>query len=127
MKTSTCLKISAICFTLLGIFVLVTIWFTPNVLPYFENPEAMTAARAWGDINGILFLSFGLLSYLTSTLNDITSKKLISFGNFIVTLALLCAATFHHLVLHSGPPPPVFILVSISGGFTFYAWRKSID
>ena len=55
MKTSTCLKISSLCFILLGIFVLITIWVTPEVLPYFENEQALTAARAWGDINGIIF------------------------------------------------------------------------
>jgi len=25
----------------------------------------------------------------------------------------------------TGPPPPVFILITISGGMGFYAWRKS--
>ena len=55
MKSSTCLKISSVCFFLLSIFVLITIWLTPEVLPYYKNQEAIDAARGWGDINGLLF------------------------------------------------------------------------
>ena len=45
-------------------------------------------------------------------------------SNFIIAIILLSLAIFHHLVL-TGPPPPVFILITISGGMGFYAWRKS--
>ena len=64
MKTNTCLYISSLSFIILGIFVLVTIWLMPEVLPYFENTEALTAARVWGDVNGIVLISLGLLWFL---------------------------------------------------------------
>ena len=124
MKSSTCLKISSVCFFLLSIFVLITIWFTPEVLPYYKNQEAIDAARAWGDINGLLFLSLALIWFLSSNLEDLKSKKVIGMSNFSIAIILLCAGIFHHLLL-SGPPTPVFILVTISGGMGFYAWRKS--
>ena len=124
MKSSTCLKISSVCFFLLSIFVLITIWLTPEVLPYYKNQEAIDAARAWGDINGLLFLSLALIWFLSSNLEDLKSKKVIGMSNFFIAIILLCAGIFHHLLL-SGPPPPVFILVTISGGMGFYAWRKS--
>ena len=57
MKANTCLKISSICYFLLGIFVLVTLWLTPEVLPYSQNQEAIEAARGWGDVNGFVFFS----------------------------------------------------------------------
>ena len=124
MKSSTCLKISSVCFFLLSIFVLITIWLTPEVLPYYKNQEAIDAARAWGDINGLLFLSLALIWFLSSNLEDLKSKKVIGMSNFFIAIILLCAGIFHHLIL-TGPPPPVFILVTISGGMGFYAWRKS--
>ena len=124
MKASTCLKISSLCFILLGIFVLITIWVTPEVLPYFENEQALTAARAWGDINGIIFLSLGLVWFLGSKMEDSSSKKLLLLGNIMIGIVLICAATFHHVVLHSGPPSPVFILVSTSIIFAVIGWRK---
>ena len=123
MKTSTCLKISSLCFILLGIFVLITI-LTPEVLPYFENEQALTAARAWGDINGIIFLSLGLVWFLGSKMKDSSSKKLLLLGNIMIGIVLIFAATFHHVVLRSGPPPPVFILVSTSIIFAVIGWRK---
>ena len=124
MKASTCLKISSVCFFLLSILVFITIWLTPEVLPYYKNQEAIDAARAWGDINGLLFLSLALIWFLSSNLEDLKSKKVIGMSNFFIAIILLCAGIFHHLLL-SGPPPPVFILVTISGGMGFYAWRKS--
>lgn len=124
MKTSTCLKISSLSFILIGIFVLITIWVTPEVLPYFENEQALTAARAWGDINGIIFLSLGLVWFLGSKMEDSSSKKLLLLGNIMIGIVLIFAATFHHVVLHSGPPPPVFILVSTSIIFAVIGWRK---
>ena len=124
MKSSTCLKISSVCFFLLSIFALITIWLTPEVLPYYKNQEAIDAARAWGDINGLLFLSLALIWFLSSNLEDLKSKKVIGMSNFFIAIILFCAGIFHHLLL-SGPPPPVFILVTISGGMGFYAWRKS--
>ena len=124
MKASTCLKISSVCHFLLSIFVLITIWLSPEVLPYYQNQEAIEAARAWGDVNGLLFLPLALIWFLSSNLEDLKPKKVIGMSNFIIALILLSLAIFHHLVL-SGPPPPVFILVTISGGMGFYAWRKS--
>ena len=124
MKASTCLKISSVCFFLLSILVFITIWLTPEVLPYYKNQEAIDAARGWGDINGLLFLSLALIWFLSSNLEDLKSKKVIGMSNFFIAIILLCAGIFHHLLL-SGPPPPVFILVTISGGMGFYAWRKS--
>ena len=124
MKASTCLKISSVCHFLLSIFVLITIWLTPEVLPYYQNQEAIEAARAWGDVNGLLFLSLALIWFLSSNLEDLKSKKVIGMSNFFIAIILLCVGIFHHLLL-SGPPPPVFILVTISGGMGFYAWRKS--
>ena len=123
MKASTCLKISSVCHFLLSIFVLITIWLTPEVLPYYQNQEAIEAARAWGDVNGLLFLSLALIWFLSSNLEDLKPKKVIGMSNFIIAIILLSLAIFHHLVLTG--PPPVFILITISGGMGFYAWRKS--
>ena len=124
MKASTCLKISSVCHFLLSIFVLITIWLTPEVLPYYHNQEAIDAARAWWDVYGLLFLSLALIWFLSSNLEDLKPKKVIAMSNFIIAIILLSLAIFHHLVL-TGPPPPVFILITISGGMGFYAWRKS--
>ncbi|MDA9628504.1 hypothetical protein N9S47_01570 [Flavobacteriaceae bacterium] len=124
MKASTCLKISSVCFFLLSIFVLITLWLTPEVLPYYKNQEAIEAARGWGDVNGLLFLSLALIWFLSSNLEDLKPKKVIGMSNFIIAIILLSLAIFHHLVL-TGPPPPVFILITISGGMGFYVWRKS--
>ena len=124
MKASTCLKISSVCYFLLSIFVLITIWLTPEVLPYYQNQEAIEAATVWADVNGFLFLSLALIWFLSSNLEDLKPKKVIGMSNFIIALILLSVAIFHHLVL-SGPPPPVHILLTISGGMGFYAWRKS--
>ena len=46
-------------------------------------------------------------------MEDSSSKSFI-LGNIMIGIVLIFAATFHHVVLHSGPPPPVFILVSTS-------------
>jgi hypothetical protein len=124
MKASTCLKISSVCYSLLSIFVLITLWLTPEVLPYYQNQEAIEAARVWGDVNGLLFLSLALIWFLSSNLEDLKPKKVIGMSNFIIAIILLSLAIFHHLVL-TGAPPPVFILITISGGMGFYAWRKS--
>jgi hypothetical protein len=124
MKASTCLKISSVCYFLLSIFVLITLWLTPEVLPYYQNQEAIEAARVWGDVNGLLFLSLALIWFLSSNLEDLKPKKVIGMSNFIIAIILLSLAIFHHLVL-TGAPSPVFILITISGGMGFYAWRKS--
>jgi hypothetical protein len=124
MKASTCLKISSVCYFLLSIFVLITLWLTPEVLPYYQNQEAIEAARVWGDVNGLLFLSLALIWFLSSNLEDLKPKKVIAISNFIIAIILLSLAIFHHLVL-TGAPSPVFILITISGGMGFYAWRKS--
>ena len=123
MKASTCLKISSVCYFLLSIFVLITLWLTPEVLPYYKNQEAIEAARGWGDVNGLLFLSLALIWFLSSNLEDLKPKKVIGMSNFIIAIILLSLAIFHRLVLTG--PPPVFILITISGGMGFYAWRKS--
>ncbi len=117
MKASICLKISSVCFFLLSIFVLITIWLTPEVLLYYQNQEAIETARAWGDVNGLLFLSLALIWFLSSNLEDLKPKKVIATSNFIIALILLSLAIFHHLV--SSGPLPVFILVTISGGMGF--------
>ena len=127
MKTNTCLKISSLCFVILGIFVLVTLWSMPEVLPYFENTEALTAARGLGDINGIMFISLGLLWFLGSKMKDNSSKKLLLFGNIAIGIILILAGSFHHLAIHSGPPPLVFILVTTSIIFAFIGWRRGKD
>ena len=124
MKANTCLKISSICYFLLGIFVLVTLWLTPEFLPYSQNQEAIEAARGWGDVNGFLFFSLALIWFLSSNLEDLKPMKVIGMSNFIIAIILLSLAIFHHLVL-TGPPPPVFILLSLSGLMGFYAWKKS--
>ena len=127
MKINTCLKISSLCFVILGIFVLVTLWLMPEVLPYFENTEALTAARGWGAINGIMFISLGLLWFLGSKMKDNSSKKLLLFGNIAIGIILILAGSFHHLAIHSGPPPLVFILVTTSIIFAFIGWRRGKD
>lgn len=127
MKTNTCLKISSLCFVILGIFVLVILWLMPEVLPYFENTEALTAARGLGDINGIMFISLGLLWFLGSKMKDNSSKKLLLFGNIAIGIILILAGSFHHLAIHSGPPPLVFILVTTSIIFAFIGWRRGKD
>tara|TARA_S200000501_G_scaffold348132_1_gene363073 strand:- start:42 stop:428 length:387 start_codon:yes stop_codon:yes gene_type:complete len=127
MKTNTCLYISSLSFIILGIFVLVTIWSVPEVLPYFENTEALTAARVWGDVNGIVLISLGLLWFLGGKMKDNSSKKLLLFGNITIGIILILTASFHHLALYSGPPPPVFVLLTISIIFAFIGWRSGKD
>ena len=127
MKTNTCLYISSLSFIILGIFVLVTIWSVPEVLPYFENTEALTAARVWGDVNGIVLISLGLLWFLGGKMKDNSSKKLLLFGNITIGIILILTASFHHLALYSGPPPPVFVLLAISIIFAFIGWRSCKD
>lgn len=107
--------------------VLVTLWLMPEVLPYFENTEALTAARGLGDINGIMFISLGLLWFLGSKMKDNSSKKLLLFGNIAIGIILILAGSFHHLAIHSGPPPLVFILVTTSIIFAFIGWRRGKD
>ena len=70
------------------------------------------------------FYQLALIWFLSSNLEDLKPKKVIAMSNFIIAIILLSLAIFHHLVL-TGPPPPVFILITISGGMGFYAWRKS--
>ena len=124
LKASTCLRISSACFFLLGIFVFITLWLTPDVLPYSQNQEAVDAARVWGDVNGMAFLSLALIWFFSSNFEDLNPKKVIAMSNFIISILLLIVAIIHIFVLDP-PPPPVFILLIISGGMGFYAWRKS--
>ena len=58
-------------------------------------------------------------------MKDNSSKKLLLFGNITIGIILILTASFHHLVLHSGPPPPVFILLTISIIFTFIAGEEA--
>ena len=131
LKASTCLRISSACFFLLGIFVFITLWLTPDVLPYSQNQEAVDAARVWGDVNGMAFLSLALIWFFSSNFEDLKPKKVIGMSNFIICILLLCLSTLH-MVLDTldifylnPPPPPVWIFLTISGGMGFYAWRKS--
>ena len=99
----------------------------PEVLPYFENTEVLTATRVWGDVNGIVLISLGLLWFLGGKMKDNLSKKLQLFGNITIGIILILTASFHHLAPHSGPPPPVFILLTISIIFAFISWRRCKD
>ena len=132
LKASTCLRISSACFFLNSIFVLIFFWIIfPDGLTYFQNQEAIDAARTWGNVNAMLFLSLALIWFFSSNFEDLKPKKVIGMSNFIICILLLCLSTLH-MVLDTldifylnPPPPPVWIFLTISGGMGFYAWRKS--
>ena len=127
MNAKTSLLISTGCFFLLGFFVLVTLWLTPDVLSYSDNVLAMNVAKGWGDVNAMLFICLALIWFLSSSLESIDAKKTILISNFIICVIMLSTAIFHHLVPSiSGPPPPVFILLTISGVSAFYSWKKGL-
>ena len=94
-----------------------------EVLPYFENEQALTAARAWGDINGIIFLSLGLVWFLGSKMKDSSSKKLFIRKYYDWNCINICS-NFSPCSITFWNPPPVFILVSTSIIFAVIGWRK---
>ena len=61
MKARLALRISAICFILLGLLVLQVLWITPEILPGADTSEdVIKTARVWGDVNAAFFISFGI-------------------------------------------------------------------
>lgn len=126
MYVKTTLRISALCWILLSALVWSVLWVTPEMLPYAEIPEALNAARGWGDINCLLFFCVGIIWFLSSQLGDFQEKRKVSAMNFLMALLFIGAGTFHHTSPGlEGPPPPVFILMSISGLAALYGWRFS--
>ena len=102
----------------LGIMVYSVLWLAPEVgIPLSKiNPspqDLITTARGWGDINGTLFCGLGLILILCSQNTGSEGARevmqRILLGNLILAIVLLCMATFHTVILHHGPPPPVFI------------------
>ena len=84
MNAKTSLLISTGCFFLLGFFVLVTLWLTPDVLSYSDNELAMNVAKGWGDVNAMLFICLALIWFLSSSLENVDAKKTILIANFII-------------------------------------------
>ena len=128
MQPQQALRISGGAFICLGLMVWSVLWFAPDVgVPLAagnDKPyDVITTARGWGDINGMMFAGLGSIQIIVSTGVGSAGKedtgeqrvaRLLLLGNFGLTVALLCFATFHHLVLNHGPPPPVFIAVGTS-------------
>ena len=127
MKARLALRISAICFILLGLLVLQVLWITPEILPGADTSEdVITTARVWGDVNATFFISFGVFLIILSGIDNLTFIQRVLFANTLLTIPLLGIGIFHHVYLNSGPPPPVFILVTLSGLFSLYGWKKGL-
>ena len=130
MSSKNALRIAAGLYICLGIMVYSVLWLVPELgVPLSKsNPspqDVITTARGWGDINGTLFCGVGLLLIFCSQNEGLKEAREVMnhvlLGNVILATVLLCMATFHTVVLHHGPPPPVFIaclgslIVSILG------------
>ena len=127
MKARLALRISAICFILLGLLVLQVLWITPEILPGADtSEEVITTARAWGDVNATIFVSFGIFLIILSGIDNLIFIQRVLFANTLLTIPMLGIGIFHHVYLNSGPPPPVFILVTLSGLFSLYGWKKGL-
>ncbi len=127
MKARLALRISAICFILLGLLVLQVLWITPEILPGADTSEdVITTARVWGDVNATFFISFGIFLIILSGIDNLTFIQRVLFANTLLTIPMLGIGIFHHVYLNSGPPPPVFILVTLSGLFSLYGWKKGL-
>ncbi len=97
--------------------------------------DVILTARAWGDINGMMFNGLGFIlisaagmfgskknAKVTNPAETEVMKRILN-ANFMLALCLLAFATFHHVVLHHGPPPPVFIAAVISGVVSYRGAR----
>ena len=71
MKARLALRISAICFILLGLLVMTVLWITPGVLPGATFERVITTARAWGDVNATFFISFGIFLIIFSEMDNL--------------------------------------------------------
>ena len=117
MKARLALRISAICFILLGLLVLQVLWITPEILPGADTSEdVITTARVWGDVNATFFISFGIFLIILSGINNLIFIQRVLFANTLLTIPMLGIGIFHHVYL-TGSPPPVFILLTLSGLF----------
>ena len=127
MKARLALRISAICSILLGLLVLQVLWITPEILPGADTSEdVITTARVWGDVNATFFISFGIFLIILSGIDNLTFIQRVLFANTLLTIPMLGIGIFHHVYLNSGPPPPVLILVTLSGLFSLYGWKKGL-
>ena len=127
MKARLALRISAICSILLGLLVLQVLWITPEILPGADTSEdVITTARVWGDVNATFFISFGIFLIILSGIDNLIFIQRVLFANTLLTIPMLGIGIFHHVYLNSGPPPPVFILVTLSGLFSLYGWKKGL-
>ena len=131
MRPQLSLRISGVLYMGLGLMVWSVLWLAPQLgVPLSNtNPkptDVITSARAWGDINGALFISFGTILILVGAGGSEESAvmKRVLQGNLLVACVLLCFGIFHHVVLHHGPPPPVF-LVTISNITVSYLGRTA--
>ena len=126
MKARLALRISAICFILLGLLVMTVLWITPGILPGATFERVITTARAWGDVNATFFISFGIFLIILSGMDNLAFVQRVLFANTLLTIPMLGVGIFHHAYLNSGPPPPVFILLALSGLFSLYGWKKGL-
>jgi len=131
------LRISGGWYICLGIVVFCVLWVQleigiPEAYAGNPHPEAVkTTARGWGDINGTLFVGLNIMLLLVSgAIADVVDKDSESpasspssavlvlraalAGNTLLSLMLLGFAIFHTVVLHHGPPPPVFVACGVS-------------
>ena len=123
MSPKTALCTSAIMYILLGIMVYSVLWFAPEIgVPLSKTnstpQDVIITARGWGDINGTLFCGLGLILFLCGQSEGQGGARevlnLVLLGNMILAIILIGMATFHTVVLHHGPPPPVFIACAVS-------------
>ena len=125
MKARLALRISAICFILLGLLVVTVLWITPGILPGATFERVITTAIVWGDVNATFFISFGVFLIILSGIDNLIFIKRVLFANTLLTIPLLGLGIFHHVYL-TGPPPPVFILLTLSGLSSLYGWKKGL-
>ena len=123
MSPKVALRTSATMYILLGVMVYSVLWLAPEVgVPLSKMnstpQDVITTARGWGDINGTLFFGLGLILFLCSQSEGGRGARevinLILLGNMVLAIVLIGMATFHTVVLHHGPPPPVFIVCFVS-------------
>ena len=73
----------------------------------------------------VKFICIGIFLIILSGIDNLIFIQRVLFANTILTIPLLGLGIFHHVYL-TGPPPPVFILLTLSGLFSLYGWKKGL-
>ncbi|CAD7947660.1 unnamed protein product [Amoebophrya sp. A25] len=132
MRPQISLRIAGAIYVGLGVMVWSVLWLAPEIgvplsIGNSTPNDVITTARGWGDINGAMFCGLGMILFLCGGTitepeeHETEVMKRVLLANAVLSLALLCFAVFHTVVLQHGPPPPLFLgvggslLVSTSG------------